>query len=229
VTSSFNQGGFGFNIGADYIIYGGSSGPAYHPLGTSPYSCAGPSDGCTEIENPRQDLGGTGGGGGLATAILAGDMNGDGYPDLLIQSENNRGSTGVTNKGAVYIFYGSKTGIAAHPIDGIAYPCTGPSAGCTEIQNPSNFGGYFGQSISFIGDINGDGFPDVAVGAFQNMGTSGMAGKGAAYIIYGGSGGPTYHPIDSTTYTCSGAVSGCTEIENPNQEGGSFGFSVGFH
>ncbi|NOX19613.1 MAG: hypothetical protein GXO87_15200 [Chlorobi bacterium] len=91
----------------------------------------------------------------------AGDVNGDGYDDVII------GAYGYSsNKGRAYIFFGGA--IVDHSADVLL---TGATAG-----------DYFGISVSYAGDVNGDGYDDVIVGAY---GYSSYTGK--AYIFYGGS------------------------------------------
>lgn len=91
----------------------------------------------------------------------AGDVNGDGYADVIV------GAYGHTvYAGRAYIFYGGAAmdNIADKVLDG-------------EAAN-----NYFGQSVSTAGDVNGDGFSDVIVGAYGNTSSTGRA-----YIYYGGS------------------------------------------
>jgi len=96
-------------------------------------------------------------GGSVSTA---GDVNGDGYSDLII------GAEGYSNgRGRAYIFYGGLT------MDNIA------DLTMTGEANSANFG----NSISSAGDVNGDGYDDVIVGASRYSGD-----RGRAYIYYGG-------------------------------------------
>ena len=93
----------------------------------------------------------------------AGDVNGDGFDDIMIGAPNN--NAGGTNGGRVYIYFGGTV------IDN--------SADVT-LTAPAN--NYAGISVSSAGDVNGDGFDDVIVGAHGvNLFT------GRAYICYGGS------------------------------------------
>jgi hypothetical protein len=91
----------------------------------------------------------------------AGDLTGDGRSEIVV------GADGVsTGRGAAYVFNGTNTAVASTP--GIVL--NGPAA---------NAG--FGAAISGGGDLNGDGRPDVAIGA------PGVLGRGAAYAFLGGS------------------------------------------
>jgi hypothetical protein len=91
------------------------------------------------------------------------DFNGDGYSDVAITS-----TAGVPGgKGLVYIFAGSATGLPSTP---------------TIILPPSN-ANQFAISIGSAGDVNGDGYADLAVGG--NTTVSGY--NVATQFVYEGS------------------------------------------
>ncbi len=92
----------------------------------------------------------------------AGDVNGDGFSDVIIGADGYSSDTG-----RVYIFWG---GASMNNISDVTI--TG------EIQF-----GRFGGRVSSALDANGDGFSDVIVGAFGG-GINNNAGR--AYILYGG-------------------------------------------
>jgi hypothetical protein len=100
----------------------------------------------------------------------AGDVNGDGYSDVLVgawQYDN-----GETNEGQAYLYMGSEGGLTT-------------SAAWTGESNQD--GGQFGVSVATAGDVNGDGFSDVIVGAlgYDNLQTD----EGRAYVYLGSGAG----------------------------------------
>jgi ssDNA-binding Zn-finger/Zn-ribbon topoisomerase 1 len=219
VGASANQGVGQLNTGAAYVFYGSATGVTSHPTSASTYTCAGPPD-CTAILNPDDEASASFG----EAVAVAGDVNGDGFADIIVGARNNQG-IGAANKGVAYIFYGSATGVTSHPTTGGAYTCSG-APDCTTMQNPDEEnGGAYGVSVSAAGDVNGDGFGDVIVGARWNQGP-GISNKGVVYIHYGSSTGVTNHATNASSYTCGGFPD-CTAIQNPEENNsGQLGISV---
>jgi hypothetical protein len=96
-----------------------------------------------------------------------GDLNNDGYDDVIVGGHLN--DVCGTEAGRAYIYFGGNS------MDSVA----------DVILNGSSAGDMFGNSVSVAGDINGDGYDDVIVGASYNDSTATDAG--AAYIFFGGS------------------------------------------
>lgn len=100
----------------------------------------------------------------------AGDVNGDGYDDVLVSAYYAEIFLGPSNAGAVYCYLGSASGIDA-------------------TADWSKFGvhvdEHLGDAISTAGDVNGDGFSDILIGA--SWYTDGQSAEGAAYVYDGNS------------------------------------------
>ncbi len=99
-----------------------------------------------------------------ARVACAGDVDGDGYDDVLVSAP--WGDEIAFNSGSAHLFRGSPTG---------------PSATPDWSAHGDDAHGWFGQSIAGAGDVDGDGFDDVIVGA-SRVGYS----AGWVYLFRGG-------------------------------------------
>jgi hypothetical protein len=117
----------------------------------------------------------------------AGDVNGDGYADVIIGAPNN--ASGAIHPGAAYVIFGRPDGFTL-PIDLAALT----AADGFKIRGENDYDG-FGSAVAGAGDINGDGFADIIVGASGNGG--GGSYPGAAYVIFGKAGG--FDPVLDVT------------------------------
>ena len=91
----------------------------------------------------------------------AGDVNGDGFSDIIIGAQLYNSFTG-----RAYIYFGGA--VMNNTVD-------------LTIKGDSTTVSHFGRSVSSAGDVNNDGYSDVIVGAFVYG-----VNKGRAYIYYGG-------------------------------------------
>ena len=111
----------------------------------------------------------------------AGDVNGDGFDDIIVGNNQDDvvvgpgdpgGPTG-TNRGRAFIYFGSSTG-----------PAVTPSWTVAGDLDQS----WLGYAVASAGDVNGDGFDDVLVSAALR--TQSLDQRGRVYLYLGSAGGP---------------------------------------
>jgi hypothetical protein len=103
----------------------------------------------------------------------AGDVNGDGYADIIVGAwnYNNRQS----REGIVLVWHGSQ--------NDINQDVNGEPTNAAWLVDSDQEHANLGFSVSTAGDVNGDGYADVIVGAHQY--TNGQAHEGAAWLYHG--------------------------------------------
>jgi hypothetical protein len=157
--------------GAFYIFHGSASG-----INTTP---------ALRVESNQENA-------QLGRSVAgAGDVNGDGYNDVIVGAINY--TNGETNEGAFYVYHGSSTGI---------------SATAAMMVESNQAGANLGNSVSGAGDVNGDGYSDVIVGAVYY--SNGQSSEGAFYVYHGSSSG----------------ISTSAAMVESNQANAQLGFSV---
>ncbi len=106
------------------------------------------------------------------TVGTAGDVNGDGYADVIVASPILN-----SNRGIALVFHGSAQGLADSP------DWTGEG---------ERTGDWYGMSAGTAGDVNGDGYADVIVGADSH--DNGQTDEGRAYVYFGSPSGLSTAP-----------------------------------
>ncbi|WP_222872433.1 integrin alpha [Hankyongella ginsenosidimutans] len=177
VGASYNDAG-GSSAGAAYVIYGRSGG-----LSNLDLTNLTTADGFRIIGDAVSDVAGT-------SVSAAGDVNGDGIDDLIVGAFLN--DAGGSSAGAAYVVYGRNGGRSDLDLTNLTV-----ADGFRIIGDAAR--DFAGTSVSSAGDVNGDGLDDLIVGATGN--DAGGSEAGAAYVIYGRSGGRS--DLDLTTLTAA--------------------------
>jgi hypothetical protein len=110
------------------------------------------------------------------TAASAGDVNGDGYGDVIVGAPLYDASW--QDGGRAYLYLGSPNGLSTTP----SWVVNGDQAFCK-----------FGWTVAGAGDVNRDGYDDILVSAPFHGGTH-AAGEGRVYLYLGGPSGPSTVP-----------------------------------
>jgi hypothetical protein len=146
--------------GSHYVVFGKATTTAIdlNALGAQGY---------------RIDGAGAGDYAGLSVAN-AGDVNGDGRPDALVeghQADNNSRA----DSGSAYVVFGktTTTAIDLAALGGQGYRIDGAGAGDNA-----------GSAVANAGDVNGDGRPDALVGA-PHADYNGRTNSGSSYVVFG--------------------------------------------
>jgi hypothetical protein len=108
----------------------------------------------------------------------AGDVNGDGFDDLIIGARG--GDDGGSGAGEAYVVFGSDQGFGTNVAGRQVIDLTTITSAQGFIIQGDTAGDFAGGSVSSAGDVNGDGFDDLIVGALNGGG-----GVGEAYVIFG--------------------------------------------
>ena len=111
----------------------------------------------------------------------AGDVNGDGFDDVIVGSYFANG--GGSSSGEAYVVFGRSTG-SPFPAELELSGLDGSDGFAIHGSAPE---GQFGRSVGRAGDMNGDGFDDVILGAYYAPGEATSAGE--AYVVFGRDGG----------------------------------------
>lgn len=119
-----------------------------------------------ETGAPIQAWDGEGAGDGFGTSVAGpGDVDGDGVPDVLVGAYRHSGVAPLA--GRAYVFSGA-TFLPLHVIDGAA-------------ENDE-----FGVGVAAVGDVDGDGHPDFAVGAHHSAEVAQQSGSVRVYSGFTG-------------------------------------------
>jgi len=164
------------DAGASYLVYGGAS------LTTTNLASLITTQGFSVLGAAAGDISGY-------SVSSAGDVNGDGFSDILIGTWK-AAPNGKTDAGTSYLIYG---GLSLSNVD---------LASLTSTQGFTILGAATNDQSGYVtsaGDVNKDGFADILIGALYAA-PNGRSGAGTSYVIYGGASLAT---IDLASLTAS--------------------------
>jgi hypothetical protein len=164
----------GSNAGISYVIFGHSDPPAFASIDLNTFSSGSAGfmvQGATANDASGNQVRG------------AGDVNADGYDEVIIGAWTFDGPVG-TDCGAVYVIFGHSTTTAFTDIDLAAL-----SSSQGFRINGAVASGNLGYSLSGAGDFNHDGYRDIVIGSAAD----------AAYVIFGHSGN-TFPNLEMATF-----------------------------
>jgi hypothetical protein len=109
----------------------------------------------------------------------AGDVNGDGFDDLIVGTPF--ADNGQYGEGESYVVYGKANWVGVSSLD---LETLDGTAGFRLIGIDA--GDASGRSVSLAGDVNGDGFADLIIGAPAAESAGGPESDGESYVVFGG-------------------------------------------
>jgi hypothetical protein len=187
ITSWMSQPGGKISAGRIYVQYGGLSVTGTYDLAIA--------DVVIEGETAFWKAG--------FSVAGAGDVNDDGFDDLLIgardaETNNNTGS------GRCYLVYG---GAALPAVISLA------SLGSDGVTiNGIGFSDVAGSSVAGPGDVNNDGFDDMVIGA-PGAGHAGLGFAGEVYIVYGSDTLPSLLELSSLALSGGVTINGASSSD----------------
>ncbi len=166
------------DAGSAFVVFGGGAGEVDVTRAVE--------DGAAyRLDGPS----GTRDGGALAGRAVGsiGDLDGDGRPEVLVTApQGSAGGPGTVPNGLAYVVLGRATPgvVDLEQLGGQGYVVRGRPDRGTEGGATRGSGDWLGESISGLGDVNGDDLPDFVVGAHLANGPD-RARAGVAYVLFG--------------------------------------------
>jgi hypothetical protein len=151
---------------------------------------------------------------GRRSVSSAGDINGDGFDDLIIGA--SYADPNSYNSGQSYVVFGSNSGFS-------------PTLNLSTLNGANGFAingiaanDNSGNSVSSAGDVNGDGFDDLIIGAASADSNAFLSGQ--SYVVFGSSSGfsPTLN-LSTLNGTNGFAINGIAAVDRSGSSVSSAG------
>lgn len=163
-TSSGVEGDYNGDGRTDLVVHAPGSAMATLPSAVFVYPSVAGGYGTTASLEIREMLGDSLG----RSVAAAGDVNGDGFGDLVVGAPRSTNMAGET-RGRLLVYYGSAAGLTATSRSSVWSPTTDVDFAC---------------SADGVGDFDGDGYGDVVVGAVNLIGPP-AGPRGDARVYFG--------------------------------------------
>jgi Ca2+-binding RTX toxin-like protein len=191
IVGASGDGPNGPNSGASFVVFGKTDGSVVElsdvEAGTGGFVI----NGVSEYDFAGSSVSG------------AGDVNGDGFGDLIVGAESD--DPNGPNSGASFVVFG-KT-------DGSVVELSDVEAGFGGfVINGVSVGDFAGVSVSGAGDVNGDGFDDLIVGAYRDDPNG--RNSGASFVVFGKSDGSVVELSDVEAGTGGFVINGVSEYDH---------------
>jgi Ca2+-binding RTX toxin-like protein len=155
----------GSSSGASYVVFGKADGASVNLSAIASGTGGFVINGALEMDRSGYSV------------SSAGDVNGDGFDDLIVGADY-ADPNGRNVAGASYVVFGKANGTA------VELSAVASGTGGFVINGAAAFD-QSGRSVSSAGDVNGDGFDDLIVGA-NGADPNGNTDAGASYVVFGG-------------------------------------------
>jgi len=170
IIGAYGADSNGFNAGSSYVVFGKAEGFS----ATFALSSLDGSNGFRLNGSAAGDQNGI-------SVSSAGDVNGDGFDDLIIGA-NGADPNGSYLAGASYVIFGKAGGFSA-----VLNPADLDGSNGFRLDGAASYD-QSGFSVSSAGDVNGDGFADIIIGA-RLADPNGNSIAGSSYVVFGKEGG----------------------------------------
>ena len=129
---------------------------------------------------------------GISVAAID-DLDGDGVPDLVVGANGDRGAG--PNSGAVHVMFMNRDGTVKDTVKINSGTANGPVLSAAD---------GFGISVAAIDDLDGDGVPDIAAGAWYDRNSG--PDRGAVHVMFMNRDGTVKDTVEINSGTANGPV-----------------------